>query len=215
MAGQKRNADGAGVSETRAAKAAKVSSKDAATSKKPASKSKAAEKPASKSKAAEKPTSKGKPASKSEKAAPKSTGKAKAKVGSCLVVIEAISPSYAWVNKAPLSAEDFKSKALPLHVNLTQTPPKLEGESAPATSDDGLLASIAMQPTTFQTGSYGWKGSRRMTIPLPGGTEGETVTVMININASVVGSKDAAAEAEKEDLAAAVKEDLASGSDSD
>ncbi|KDN41935.1 hypothetical protein RSAG8_07152, partial [Rhizoctonia solani AG-8 WAC10335] len=195
MAGQKRNADGAGVSETRAAKAAKVSSKDAATSKKPASKSKAAEKPASKSKAAEKPTSKGKPASKSEKAAPKSTGKAKA--------------------KAPLSAEDFKSKALPLHVNLTQTPPDLDPESAPATSDDGLLASIAMQPTTFQTGSYGWKGSRRMTIPLPGGTEGETVTVMININASVVGSKDAAAEAEKEDLAAAVKEDLASGSDSD
>ncbi|KAG8687582.1 hypothetical protein FRC11_006960 [Ceratobasidium sp. 423] len=206
MAGQKRNADGAGASETRAAKSAKVSSKDAATSKKPTSKasekptsrSKAADKPASKAKATEKPTSKGKPASKSEKAAPKSTGKAKA--------------------KAPLSAEDFKSKALPLHVNITRTPPKLDepkGETAPATSDDGFLASIAMQPTTFQTGSYGWKGSRRMTIPLPGGAEGETVTVMININASVAGSKDAATEAEKEDLAAAVKEDLASGSDSD
>jgi hypothetical protein len=38
---------------------------------------------------------------------------------------------------------------------------------------------------------------------------------MINVNASVVGSKDAATEAEKVDLAAAVQEDLASGSDSD
>ncbi|CAE6525051.1 unnamed protein product [Rhizoctonia solani] len=205
MAGQKRNADGAGASETRAAKSAKVSSKDAATSKKPTSKasekpmskSKATEKPASKAKATEKPASKGKPASKPEKA-PKSTGKAKA--------------------KAHLSAEDFKAKALPLHVNITRTPPKLDeskDETAPAASDDGFLASIAMQPTAFQTGSYGWKGSRRMTIPLPGGAEGETVTVMININASVTGSKDAAAEAEKEDLTAAVKEDLASGSDSD
>ncbi|CUA72392.1 hypothetical protein RSOLAG22IIIB_01059 [Rhizoctonia solani] len=208
MAGQKRNADGAGASETRAAKAAKVSSKDGTTSKKPtskasekpASKSKATEKPASKAKTTEKPTSKSKPASKSEKAAPKSTGKAKA------------------TKKTPMSAEDFKAKALPLHVNLTQTPPKVEEPkdgSAPATSDDGFLGSIAMQPTTFQTGSYGWKGSRRLTIPLPGGAEGETVTVMININASVAGSKDAAAEAEKEDLAAAVKEDLVSGSDSD
>ncbi|CAE7206580.1 unnamed protein product [Rhizoctonia solani] len=206
MAGQKRNADSAGASETRAAKAAKVSSKDAATSKKPTSKasekpvskSKAAEKPASKSKAAEKPVSKSKPASKPQKAAPKSTGKAKAKV--------------------PLSAKDFEAKALPLHVNLTRTPPKLEESkdgSAAATSDDGFLASIALQPTSFMTGSYGWKGAKRMTIPLPGGAEGETVTVMININAAVAGSKDAAAEAEKEDLAAAVKEDLDSGSNSD
>lgn len=39
--------------------------------------------------------------------------------------------------------------------------------------------------------------------------------MMININASVVGSKDATSEAEKGDLAAAVKDDLASESDSD
>ncbi|CAE6416626.1 unnamed protein product [Rhizoctonia solani] len=205
MAGQKRNAD-AGASETRPTKTAKVSSKDGATSKKPASKasekptskSKSAEKPTSKVKVTEKPASKGKPASKSEKAAPKSTAKAKA--------------------KAPLSAEDFKARALPLHISLTQTPPKLsesKNDSPPATSDDGFIASISMQPSTFNTGSYGWKGARRMAIPLPGGAEGETVTVMINVNASVVGSKDAATEAEKVDLAAAVQEDLASGSDSD
>ncbi|CAE6462079.1 unnamed protein product [Rhizoctonia solani] len=222
MPGQKRNADSAGGSETRAAKAAKVSSKDAATSKKPTSKtsdkpvskSKTTEKPASKSKASEKPASKGKPASKSEKAAPKSTGKAKAKVGLNLIA-DVYYYVLTYINKAPLSAEDFKAKAMPLHVNLTRTPPKLDESKDESTSDDGFIASIAMQPATFKPGSYGWKGARRMTIPLPGGAEGETVTVMVNINATVTGSKDAAAQAEKEDLSAAVKEDLASGSDSD
>jgi hypothetical protein len=38
---------------------------------------------------------------------------------------------------------------------------------------------------------------------------------MININATVAGSKDASASAEKDDLTAAVKEELESGSDSD
>ncbi|KAG9106549.1 hypothetical protein FRC07_008793 [Ceratobasidium sp. 392] len=175
----------------RAAKSAKVNSKDAATSKKPASKAKASEKPASKAKAAEKPASKAKaPAS-------KKAGKAKAKA---------------------LSQEDFKSKALPLHVNITHTPPKLaestEESAEPSSSDSGFVASVALQPSTFATGSYGWKGSRRLTIPV-NGKDGETVTVMININATVAGSKDASATAEKEDLAAAVKEDLASDSDSD
>ncbi|KAB5594385.1 hypothetical protein CTheo_2162 [Ceratobasidium theobromae] len=202
MAGQKRAADGAGSSpETRAAKSAKVGLKDAATSKKPASK--ASDKPASKSKSSEKPASKSKPSEKhtktAGKAASKSAGKAKA--------------------KAAMSPEDFKAKALPLHAHITQIPPKLDESkddlAAPSTSDAGFLASIAMQPSTFSTKSYGWKGSRRLTIPLPGGADGETVTVMININATVAGSKDASAEAEKEDLAAAVKEDLASGSDSD
>jgi hypothetical protein len=50
---------------------------------------------------------------------------------------------------------------------------------------------------------------------LPGGADGETVTVMININATVAGSKDASANAEKDDLTAAVKEDLESDSGSD
>jgi hypothetical protein len=172
MAGQKRNAD-AGASETRPAKTAKVSSKDGATSKKPASKasekptskSKSAEKPTSKVKVTEKPASKGKPASKSEKAAPKSTAKAKAKVSSYSTATYHV---FIYDNKAPLSAEDFKARALPLHISLTQTPPKLsesKNDSPPATSDDGFIASISMQPSTFNTGSYGWKGARRMAIP--------------------------------------------------
>ncbi|KAG8705348.1 hypothetical protein FRC09_003021 [Ceratobasidium sp. 395] len=188
---------------TRAAKSTKVSAKDAATSKKPASK--ASEKPASKAKASEKPASKAKAPASKTKAAPKSAGKAKAKAG----LVSAL--------KAALSPEDFKSKALPLHLNLTRTPPNLaestEESAEPSSSDPGFIASIAMQPSTFATGSYGWKGSRRITIPV--GDSDETVTVMININATVAGSKDASATAEKEDLAAAVKEDLASGSESD
>ncbi|KAG8719797.1 hypothetical protein FRC08_001984 [Ceratobasidium sp. 394] len=198
MAGTKRATE-ATTTSPRAAKSAKVSSKDAATSKKPASKT--SEKPASKAKASEKPAPKAKAPTSKTKAAPKSAGKAKA--------------------KAALSPGDFKSKALPLHLNITHTPPKLaesteesEAPAEPSSSDPGFIASIAMQPSTFATGSYGWKGSRRLTIPL-GDTEGETVTVMININATVVGSKDASSTAEKEDLAAAVKEDLASGSGSD
>ncbi|KAG9081552.1 hypothetical protein FRC06_005507 [Ceratobasidium sp. 370] len=198
MAGTKRATEGTTTSP-RAAKSAKVNSKDAATSKKPASKT--SEKPASKAKASEKPASKAKAPAPKAKATPKAAAKAKA--------------------KAALSPEDFKSKALPLHINITQTPPKLaesteesEASAEPSSADPGFIASIAMQPSTFSTGSYGWKGSRRLTIPL-GGTDGETVTVMININAAVAGSKDASATAEKEDLAAAVKEDLASGSDSD
>ncbi|QRV86286.1 hypothetical protein RhiJN_14304 [Ceratobasidium sp. AG-Ba] len=197
MAGTKRTAESTTASP-RAAKSAKVNSKDAATSKKPASKT--SEKPASKAKAAEKPASKAKAPTSKSKAAPKSAGKVK--------------------TKATLSAEDFKAKALPIHLNLTHTPPKLaesteesETPAEPSSSDPGFIASIPMQPTVFSTGSYGWKGSRRLTIPV--GTDGETVTVMININAAVAGSKDASATAEKEDLAAAIKEDLASGSDSD
>ncbi|QRW00336.1 hypothetical protein RhiJN_28354 [Ceratobasidium sp. AG-Ba] len=198
MAGTKRTTESTTTSP-RAAKSAKVNSKDAATSKKPASKT--SEKPASKAKASEKPASKAKAPTSKSKAAPKSAGKAKA--------------------KATLSAEDFKAKALPIHVNLTHTPPKLaesteesETTAEPSSSDPGFIASIPMPPSIFSTGSYGWKGSRRLTIPV-GSADGETVTVMININATVAGSKDASAIAEKEDLAAAVKEDLVSGSDSD
>ncbi|KAF8610604.1 hypothetical protein BDV93DRAFT_601593 [Ceratobasidium sp. AG-I] len=191
MAGQKRASEATG-SSTRASKSAKVNSKDTATTKKPASK--ASEKPASKSKAAEKPASKTKAPAKTKKAAPKSGGKGKA--------------------KPALSPEDFKSKALPLHINITQTPPKID-ESSEKSDDSGFIAAIAMQPSTFSTGSYGWKGSRRLTIPLEGGADGETVTVMININATVAGSKDATADAEEEYLTAAVKEDLASDSDSE
>ncbi|KAJ7041207.1 hypothetical protein C8F04DRAFT_1031660 [Mycena alexandri] len=93
----------------------------------------------------------------------------------------------------PTSA--FKSKALPLHVNLTHTPPSIpDADTVPAAPlDPGHLGSITLVPSTFTTGSYGWKGNKRLAIELlnPEGGDKEKVTVMLTINATVVGSKGA------------------------
>ncbi|KAF7326851.1 MI domain-containing protein [Mycena venus] len=69
--------------------------------------------------------------------------------------------------KAPPTSA-FKSKALPLHVNLTHTPPSL--------SDGGHR-------------SYGWTGTKRLTIELLNaeGGDKEKVNVMLTINATVMG----------------------------
>ncbi|KAH9001584.1 hypothetical protein EDB92DRAFT_1939394 [Lactarius akahatsu] len=92
----------------------------------------------------------------------------------------------------------FKARALPLHVNVTHTP--TTGEDGPPTSpaDPGFLGALSLQPSTFSTGSYGWKGSKRLTIELvdPDGGEKEKVQVMLTINATVIGSKRAVKEAE-------------------
>ncbi|KAJ7091403.1 hypothetical protein B0H15DRAFT_835964 [Mycena belliarum] len=93
----------------------------------------------------------------------------------------------------PTSA--FLGKALPLHMNLTHTPPSIaDAESVPAAGEDpGHLGSVTLVAAAFSTGSYGWKGNKRLTIELmnaEGGTK-EKVTVMLTINATVVGSKGA------------------------
>ncbi|KAK0185899.1 hypothetical protein F5146DRAFT_160480 [Armillaria mellea] len=114
--------------------------------------------------------------------------------------------------KASLPASTFKSKALPLHINVTHTPPSIpDDESAPATSaDPGFLATLSLLPTSFATGSYGWKGTKRFAVELPnpdGGDEKEKVQVMLTVNAAVVGSKQAPGED------AEVKEDHAKEDD--
>ncbi|KZS98898.1 hypothetical protein SISNIDRAFT_3335 [Sistotremastrum niveocremeum HHB9708] len=94
-------------------------------------------------------------------------------------------------SKTPLPPSVFKSKALPLHFNITHTPPSIAvDESAPGTAvDPGFVAHTIAVPSTFSTGSYGWKGSKRMTLELQNSDAKETVTVMLSINAVVVGSK--------------------------
>lgn len=87
-------------------------------------------------------------------------------------------------SKASLPASTFKNKALPLHINVTHTPPSIpDDESAPATSaDPGFLATFSLLPTSFATGSYGWKGTKRFAVELPnpdGGDEKEKVQVML------------------------------------
>ncbi|THH08710.1 hypothetical protein EW145_g2531 [Phellinidium pouzarii] len=118
--------------------------------------------------------------------------------------------------RASLAPSAFKSKALPLHVHITHTPPvigesngaavdaaadadaedtksKTTEERVPAASaDPGAIGSVTLLPSVFSTGSYGWKGSKRVTIAMPnadGGEGEEKVQVMITINATVIGSK--------------------------
>ncbi|KAL5528916.1 hypothetical protein ACEPAG_4890 [Sanghuangporus baumii] len=97
--------------------------------------------------------------------------------------------------RASLAPSAFKSKALPLHVNFTHTPPAIadDDKTVPSTAaDPGAIGSVTLIPTEFSTGSYGWKGSKRVTIeiPNPDGGDSEKVHVMISINATVVGSKN-------------------------
>ncbi|TFK46375.1 hypothetical protein OE88DRAFT_1638476, partial [Heliocybe sulcata] len=98
--------------------------------------------------------------------------------------------------KANMSVSKFKANALPLHVNVTHTPPSIaDKDSEPATAaDPGFLGSLTLTPSAFKPGSYGWKGTKRIQVEISnpeGGGEKETVHVQLQINATVVGSKDA------------------------
>ncbi|KAG2107890.1 uncharacterized protein F5147DRAFT_695595 [Suillus discolor] len=99
--------------------------------------------------------------------------------------------------KTGLSATAFKSRAQPLHVNISHTKPPTDVES----TDPGFLEAIELVSSGFSTGSFGWKGSKRLTVNLPkleGEEEGEAVHVMLTINATVIGSKGAKEEGEEE-----------------
>jgi len=121
--------------------------------------------------------------------------------------------------KVNMAASAFKTRAMPLHINITHTPPALadagagaDGEQEVTTTvasiDPGFIGTTTLVPSTFATGSYGWKGSKRLTIELQNaeGAEGEKekVHVMLTINATVMGSKSA-----KEEGGEEVKEDEA------
>ena len=76
-----------------------------------------------------------------------------------------------------MSVSAFKSKALPLHMNLTHTPPPVS-DAEDVTTDEGLIGTLTLVATSFKTGSYGWKGNKRVKIELQGdGDQKETVDV--------------------------------------
>lgn len=55
------------------------------------------------------------------------------------------------------------------------------------------MASITLAPSVFSTGSFGWKGSRKIAVELLNADgKKETVMVMMSFNATVQGSKPAA-----------------------
>ncbi|KAI1791488.1 hypothetical protein LXA43DRAFT_1061259 [Ganoderma leucocontextum] len=98
-------------------------------------------------------------------------------------------------HKANIAASAFKARARPMHINITHTSPEDAGASGTST-DPGFLGTSMLVPSTFATGSYGWKGSKRFSVELqnPEGAEGEEkekVHVMLTINATVIGSKGA------------------------
>jgi hypothetical protein len=84
-----------------------------------------------------------------------------------------------------------------LHLNLTHTPPTILKEdtvgekddgvpelaSATGTNDDaGFIGNLTLVPNVFSTRSYGWKGSKRLTIELQDGdTDAEGVKEKVQI----------------------------------
>lgn len=57
-------------------------------------------------------------------------------------------------------------------------------------TDPGFVASMTLAPGVFGTGSFGWKGSRRVAVELQNADgKKEKVMVMMSLNATVVGSK--------------------------
>ena len=82
-----------------------------------------------------------------------------------------------------MAASAFKAKALPLHVNLTHTPPVLaEGAVEVAQTDPGFIGAATLTATTFSTGSYGWKGSKRVSIELENQETGEKEKVHVMLS---------------------------------
>lgn len=109
-------------------------------------------------------------------------------------------------NKKVPKTSDFKASAMPLHINVTHTPPAMaEKPSSKAGdkdekdvvsashADPGSLGSLTLVPSVFTTGSYGWKGSKRIQVELMNSESGkkEKVQVQLTINATVLGSKGA------------------------
>jgi hypothetical protein len=79
-----------------------------------------------------------------------------------------------------IPVSEFKAGAVPLHVTVTRTSPAIEDNNNGAV-DPGFLGVVALQPCTFTTGSYGWKGGKRLVIDVvnPISDEKKTVQVML------------------------------------
>ena len=95
----------------------------------------------------------------------------------CTVPIHSV-PGSGLLTSSPqanLAASTFVKSALPIHVNITHTPPVLadDGTVTLASTDPGFIGTTALVPSTFATGSYGWKGNKRFTVELENPEGGE------------------------------------------
>jgi hypothetical protein len=48
-----------------------------------------------------------------------------------------------------------------------------EDEKVNVPADDGFIGNLTLLPSSFTTGSYGWKGSKRIVVELQNGETGE------------------------------------------
>ncbi|KAF9453633.1 hypothetical protein P691DRAFT_812983 [Macrolepiota fuliginosa MF-IS2] len=93
----------------------------------------------------------------------------------------------------PVPASVFAEKALPLHINLTHTPPKLTEDDGSVTPDDpGHIGTVTLVPCTQSTGDgYGWKGEKKVQVELLDVGDGEEriqVETILSIKATVIGN---------------------------
>ncbi|KAJ7830510.1 hypothetical protein B0H14DRAFT_2807377 [Mycena olivaceomarginata] len=113
-------------------------------------------------------------------------------------------PKKGGAKKAKVPYRPLRSRARRCRCTSTlpTRPPSLsDGDTVPAApTDPGHLGSLTLVAKSFKTGSYGWTGSKRLTIELlnPEGGDKEKVNVMLTINATVLGSKDADGDKEEE-----------------
>ena len=85
-----------------------------------------------------------------------------------------------------MSFDRFRELALPLHINITHTPPVIGGEKDDrqdvAQTDPGFIGAAALIPGTLRTGSYGWEGCKRATIELSNHVTGEKEEVEVMLS---------------------------------
>ncbi|KAG6865663.1 hypothetical protein C0991_000433 [Blastosporella zonata] len=91
---------------------------------------------------------------------------------------------------AKTSASEGQSKGSTKKAPKNIADPETEAVSVDS-FDIGFIGNLTLVPSTFSTGSFGWKGSKRITVELQDseGEEKEKVQVMLSINATVIGSK--------------------------
>lgn len=103
----------------------------------------------------------------------------------CLLIVLTVLCRFVSTLQAAISPATFKAAALPLHVNVTHTPPAIADADSKATSaataDPGIIGNVTLVPSSFSTGSYGWKGSKRIAVELQNseGDAKEKVQVML------------------------------------
>ncbi|KAJ3570124.1 hypothetical protein NP233_g4609 [Leucocoprinus birnbaumii] len=87
----------------------------------------------------------------------------------------------------------FSKQALPLHINLTHTPPRMPDVDEVVVPDDpGHIGTLTLVPCTLPSGGYGWKGQRTVEVELldvERGEERKQVEVLLSVEAVVADSR--------------------------